>query len=251
MIKNSVPKVIASIEARMGSSRLPGKVLYDIHGRTALDRLYSRLKECKELSGIVLATTDKSNDDLLADWAVQNNIEVYRGSEDDVLNRVVNAQRYMESDIVVEITGDCILLDPAIIDLGIKTFLSNDCDLVTNCKIPSFPQGIDVQVFSLDNLEHVEKNINDPAVREHVSLYFYENPDKYRILNLLAPRQWERPALRLQLDYEEDLKLIRELYQRLEPLWGNSFGIDKIIQELNNHPFLEEINSSCIEKAVR
>lgn len=250
-MKNSSPRIIASIEARMGSSRLPGKVLYDINGKTALDRLYSRLSECKELSGIVLATTDKQNDDQLAEWASENKIEVYRGSENDVLNRVVKAQQYMESDIVVEITGDCILLDPAIIDLGVKTFLSNDCDLVTNCNIPSFPQGIDVQVFSLKNLEYVEKSINDPAVREHVSLYFYENPDKYRILNLLAPQQWERPALRLQLDFAEDLILIRELYKRLEPAWGNSFGLDRIVQELNDNPFLEQINSNCIEKAVR
>jgi spore coat polysaccharide biosynthesis protein SpsF len=245
------PKVVASIEARMGSSRLPGKVLYDINGQPAIERLVNRLKLCKEIDEIIIATTDKDGDNELVEWAINNQLPVFRGSEDDVLNRVVNAQKSVKSDIVVEITGDCILLDPNIIDLGIRTYLANDFDVVTNARIASYAQGLDVQVYSLEIIEFVEKNIKDPAVREHVSLYFYENPNLYSVCNLIAPPQWERPKLRLQLDYQEDLMLIRELYKRLEPKWGYSFGVEKIIEELNSNPELEKINASCIEKAVR
>jgi spore coat polysaccharide biosynthesis protein SpsF len=245
------PKVVASIEARMGSSRLPGKILYDINGQPAIERLVNRLKLCKEIDEIIIATTDKEGDNKLAEWALQNQLHVFRGSEEDVLNRVVNAQKSLQSDIVVEITGDCILLDPNIIDLGVRTYLANDFDVVTNARIASYAQGLDVQVYSLEKLEYVEKNIEDPAVREHVSLFFYENPSLYTICNMIAPPQWERPQLRLQLDYQEDLMLIRELYKRIEPKCGYSFGVEKIIEELNSNPELEKINSSCIEKAVR
>ncbi|CAM3457430.1 cytidylyltransferase domain-containing protein [Aquirufa ecclesiirivi] len=247
----SKPRVVASIEARMGSSRLPGKVLYDIYGKPSIERLISRLQLCKNIDSIILATTDKPGDDPLAEWAINNNIAIYRGSEDDVLNRVVEAQRSMNSDIVVEITGDCILLDPNIIDLGINTYLANKFDVVTNARIPSYAQGLDVQVYSLEILEQVEKTIFDPAVREHVSLYFYENPLIYSVCNLMAPPQWERPNLRLQLDYKEDLDLIKALFQRIEPRLGYSFGIEAIIEELNTDPTLEEINRHCEEKPVR
>ena len=247
----SKPKVVASIEARMGSSRLPGKVLYDVNGKPAIERLVNRLRLCKEIDAIIIATTEKSGDDELVEWAIHNNLPVYRGSEDDVLNRVVNAQKSLKSDIVVEVTGDCILLDPNIIDLGIRTYLANDFDVVTNARVASYAQGLDVQVYSLKILEYVEKNIQDPAVREHVSLYFYENPQLYTVCNMVAPPQWERPNLRLQLDYQEDLELIRKLYHRLETKWGYAFGIEKIIDELNSDPNLEKINASCIEKDVR
>jgi spore coat polysaccharide biosynthesis protein SpsF len=247
----SKPKVVASIEARMGSSRLPGKVLYDINGKPAIERLVNRLQLCKEIDEIIIATTEKPGDDKLAEWAIQNKLPVYRGSEDDVLNRVVNAQQSLHSDIVVEVTGDCILLDPNIIDLGIRTYLANNFDVVTNARIASYAQGLDVQVYSLKILKLVEKTIHDPAVREHVSLYFYENPQLYSVCNMIAPPQWERPHLRLQLDYQEDLELIRELYHRLEPKWGFAFGVERIIDELNSDPDLEKINASCIEKAVR
>ena len=247
----SKPRVVASIEVRMGSSRLPGKVLYDIHGKPSIERLINRLKLCNGLDAIVLATTDKPGDDPLADWAEKNNVSIFRGSEEDVLKRVVGAQQFMNSDIVVEITGDCILLDPNIIDLGIKTYLANEFDVVTNARLPSYAQGLDVQVYSLKILEHVEKTIFDSAVREHVSLYFYENPALYSVCNLIAPPQWERPNLRLQLDYQEDLHLIKALYQRLEPRFGYAFGVEAIIDELNADPTLEEINRFCKEKPVR
>jgi spore coat polysaccharide biosynthesis protein SpsF len=247
----TVPRVVASIEARLGSSRLPGKVLTDIGGVPALTRLLRRLRRCRTIHDIVLATSMSPADDALEAWARDAGLAVYRGSEDDVLDRVVCAQRQMASDLVVEITGDCPLLDPQVVDLGVETFLVNACDVVTNVRIPSFPQGIDVQVFRRADLEHVAATVDDPAVREHVSLFFYEHPDRYRTIHLLATEAWRDPDQRLQLDYAEDLALIRAVYARLEPTYGDGFGIAQILALLAHEPALATINAHCVEKPVR
>jgi spore coat polysaccharide biosynthesis protein SpsF len=200
----------------------------------------------------VLATTELESDDVLENWADENGVHCYRGSSEDVLNRVVNAHRMIDSDIVVEVTGDCPLLDPEIIDMGVATYFANHCDVVENVATTSYPQGIDVQVYALSLLEDVEKRINDAAVREHVSLYFYENPEQYRLLTLVAPARWQAPELRFQLDYPEDLEFIRKVYGRLEPRFGSvGFGVGEIIDLLNREPSLRSINAHCVEKSPR
>jgi len=244
-------KVVASIEARMGSSRLPGKVLADICGRPALGRLVDRLRKCRMIDDIVLATSISPIDHVLEEWARSEGLAVYRGSEDDVLDRVVGAHSFMGSDIVVEVTGDCPLLDPDVIDLGVETFFANDCEVVTNARVASYPQGADVQVFEFEALADVAARISDPAVREHVSLYFYETPSDYRIIHLIADRSRYSPELRLQLDYAEDLAFIREVYTHLLPLHGDSFGVREILQLLVSEPHLSRINDCCTEKPLR
>jgi len=246
-----VPRVIASIEARMGSSRFPGKVLVDIGGQPALTRLLRRLRACRSLDGIILATSSASGDDALQAWAQAEGVAAFRGSEEDVLARVVGAQRAMESDVVVEVTGDCTLLDPELIDLGVVTFLENDCDVVTNVRKLSFPMGMDVQVYRLRDLEEVERTISDPAVREHVSLYFYEHPERYRIIHMFAPARWHAPDYRFQLDYPEDHRFLKEVYARLEAEHGDGFGIEEIMALLSREPSLVDINRHCIEKPDR
>ena len=246
-----MPKIIASVEARIGSSRLPGKVLADVNGKPALSRLLDRLHLCETLDGIVLATSVNKGDDAIEDWAASENVEIYRGSEEDVLSRVVEAQRFMGSKIIVEVTGDCILIDPEIIDLGVYTFLENDCDVVSNTWKQTYPMGVDVQVFPFKLLETVEYEIQDQAIREHVSLYFYEHPERYRIIHLLATKRWHAPNYRFQLDYPEDLTFINEVYKRLEPEYGNSFGLEEIMALLKREPSLVDINIHCEEKAVR
>lgn len=247
----SKPRVVASVEARMGSSRLPGKVLADVNGVPALARLFRRLALCEEIDDVVLATTVTKSDDVLADWARSQGVPCWRGSEDDVLKRVVEAQQSRDARVVVEVTGDCTLLDPGLLDMGVRTYFANQCDVVANVREPGYPLGADIQVFSLALLADVEEKISDPAVREHVSLYFYENPDKYRILHLLPPPRWHRPELRLQLDYPEDLQFIREVYSRLEPRYGDAFGIEEILTLLRDEPALAQINAHCEEKAPR
>lgn len=244
-------RVVASIEARMGSSRLPGKVLADVGGVPALTRLVRRLRRAKKLDDIVVATSTAPADDALEAWAGREGVAVFRGSEDDVLRRVVDAQRSRKADVVVEVTGDCTLLDPELVDMGVETFFENDCDVVCNVRKPSYPLGADVQVFRLAALEEVERTVDDPAVREHVSLHFYEHPERYRVIHLFAPPRWRDPTMRLQLDYEHDLRFIREVYRHLEPAHGDAFGLEEIMALCRAVPELAEINRHCEEKAAR
>jgi spore coat polysaccharide biosynthesis protein SpsF len=243
-----VARIIASIEARMGSSRLPGKVLADVNGKPALSRLLNRLRCCELLDGIVLATSTDPKDDAVVSWAQSEGIHYHRGSEDDVLLRVVQAQQKMNSDVVVEVCGDMMLLDYELIDLGIRTFEENDCDVVTTTCKPSYPVGADVLVFGLKDLIWVQENIFEPQIREHVSLYFFQHPEKYRIINLIAPKRFRAPDKRFVLDYPEDLEFIRAVYRRLEPEYGDSFGIAEILELLKKEPELAGINRHIVEK---
>lgn len=235
----------------MGSSRLPGKVLMDLRGRPALGRLLDRLRRCRLVDGIVLATTDAPADDALAGFAKAEGLSCFRGSEDDVLNRVVGAHRTMGAEIVVEVTGDSPLLDPELIDLGIETFVSTPCDVVTNVLRPSWPMGVDLQVFRLKDLEQVEKEIRDAPVREHVSLYFYEHPERYRIVNLEAPEDCRAPDYRFQLDYPEDKRFIEAVLDRLVPACGDAFRTADIMALLRREPELVAMNIHCREKPTR
>lgn len=236
------PRVIASIEARMGSSRLPGKVLADVHGKPALSRLLHRLRRCECVDGIILATSVDPKDDPVAAWAAAEGLTCHRGSEEDVLQRVVEAQRKMGSEVVVEVCGDMTLLDPEIIDLGVETFLGNECDVVTTTCKPSFPVGADVLVCRLSDLEWVERNVPDPLMREHVALYLLRHPERYRIIHLLASKGLRAPERRFVLDYPEDLEFIRAVYSRLEPEYGEDFGIREILSLLERDPAVGEIN---------
>lgn len=244
-------RVVASIEARMSSSRLPGKVLSDIEGLPALSRLLRRLKLCNRIDEIILATSINEADDALERWAKAEGLLCHRGSEDDVLQRVVDAQLVAKSDIVVEITGDCILTDPQIIDMTIHTFFENDVDVVSSISKRAFPMGVGAQVFRLNDLIHVSKTITDPSVHEHVSLYFYEHPELYRTIYLMPPQNWHEPTWRFQIDYPEDLKFTREIYRRLLPSHGDSFGIEEIMQVCRAEPHLPEINRHCAERPAR
>ncbi len=244
-------KVIASIEARIGSTRLPGKVLMDVAGAPALTRLLRRLRRAKRIDGVVLATTDNPRDDALVDWAARENVPCFRGSEDDVLARVVGAQRMMAADVVVEVNGDTPLLDPAVIDMGVAAFAEGSCDVVTTTRKRSFPDGIDTQVFRLKDLEEVAATVFDPAAREHVSLHFYQTPKRYRVRHLEAPAALRRPDLRLVLDTAADLKLIRAVYARLAPEFGDAFGTGDVIGLIDREPGL--LSGSCgkLRKARR
>jgi spore coat polysaccharide biosynthesis protein SpsF len=246
------PKVVVSIEARMGSSRLPGKVLMDLCGKPVIGWLVDRLRECRTVDEIVLATSTARGDDVLAKWCDENGVCCFRGSEDDVLKRVVDAHREAGTDVIVEITGDCPLTDPDVVDLGVETFLSNDCDYLTNCEVVSFPQGICVQVFRFSDLERMDRESDDPAVREHVTPLFYEQKTIYRNINLLAPGCWHLPKdCRTQLDYPEDMAFLREVCGRLVEKYGYGFGLGHLVELLRAEPHLMDMNRYCVERSVR
>lgn len=216
-------RVVASIEARMGASRLPGKVLADLAGRPALGRMIERVRRAQTLDDIVVATTDSPRDDAVAVWAEEAGVSVFRGSEDNVLDRVLKAQRRMRSDIVVELCGDCPLIDPHVIDIAVRRFAEGDCDIVTTTAPQSYPEGIDVEVFALNSLEEVAARCDDAEVREHVSSDFYRNPARWRLVSLKAPKLLHRPALRLLLDWPDDLVFLSDLYARLDSEFGAAF----------------------------
>lgn len=244
-------RVVASIEARMSSSRLPGKVLTDINGVPALSRLLRRLKLCTRIDDIVLATSTNPADDKVAEWAESEDLSYYRGSEENVLQRVVDAHIYMNSEIVVEVTGDCILSDPGLIDMTILTFFENNADVVSSISKRGFPMGAGAQVFRFKDLEYVCRTIDDSAVREHVSLYFYENPELYRVIYLMPPPMWFKPEWRFQIDYPEDLEFTKEIYKRLEPIHGDAFTIQDIVEVCRKEPNLPKINSFRSERPAR
>lgn len=244
-------KIVASIEARMSSSRLPGKVLMPINGVPNLSRIVRRLRHSQYINEIIVATSTEKEDDAIEVWSKSEKIYCFRGSLDDVLDRVVCAHESVKSDTIVEITGDMTLVDPQLIDMGIETYFSNICDVVTNVNPSTFPSGADIQVFSFDLLKKVSETISDPAVREHVSLHFYENPQKFRLINLIAPKRWKRPDIRFDLDYKEDLVFLNTIYKNLESKYGDNFGIEEVISFLNANETLLSINKTCKRKSVR
>lgn len=203
------------------------------------------------VDGVVVATTTDPRDDDLQALAEAEGVACHRGSVDDVLARVVGAHRQLGSDVIVEVTGDCTLIDPEVIDWGVEHFLANDAQIVANVRIPSFPEGQDIQVFPRSLLEEVESTVTDPAVREHVSLHFYEHPKRYRIMHLLAPPMWRRPGQRCQLDWPEDLEFIRAVHRELEPIHGPIFGLAAILDLLARQPAIAAINADRVEKPVR
>ena len=170
MIIEDKPRIIASIEARMGSSRLPGKMLSQIGDKIVIQHLVDRLRECNTLDDIVIATTEKEIDNELVDWAENYGVKCFRGSEDDVLQRVIDANSFMRAEVIVEITGDCPFTDPEVVDIGVSTFLANDCDYLTNCEKVSAVPGLYVQVFRLENLKEIFIGNNNDEGKKNLTL---------------------------------------------------------------------------------
>jgi spore coat polysaccharide biosynthesis protein SpsF len=240
-------RVVASIEARMASSRLPGKVLAPIAGTPTLTRLIERLRRATTLDAMVLATTTSAADDALETWAADHGVACFRGSEDDVLGRVVGAHQAMGSDVIVELTGDCPLVDPALVDRAVRAFLDQPWDVVTTTRGSGYPQGTEVQVFRRTALEDVAARVHDPAVREHVSLHFYEHPERYRIFDVTTTD--DASVFRLQLDYPDDLRFLDALCARLDH--QSDAGIETIVGLLRADPALAAINAHCQERPAR
>lgn len=234
----------------MGSSRLPGKVMKTILGKPALTHLIERLRRVKRIDEIVVATTVNPADDVAEDLARSLGVRCFRGSEEDVLDRVARAAASVAADVIVEITGDCPLLAPEVIERALDIYLTSDYDVVCNTWKPSYPQGVDAQVFAYRLLEEVSKKALDAPYREHVSLYFYEHPQEYKIHVFAAPPEFRAPELRFQLDYPEDLEFITAIYEELYPR-NPEFSLQEIFDLLRRRPELRQINAHCVEKPLR
>jgi len=227
----------------MGSTRLPGKHMRPLRGRPMFARLLERLKRSRAADTICLATTNKSEDDLLEAWALESGVMCYRGSVDDVLGRVLGAARHCDADVIAEITGDCPLADPALIDQAIFRHDLGDADYVANILDRlTYPTGFDVQVYRTDLLAEVDGLCLDPDQRVDVTPYIYGHGDHYRLLNLEAPPELNRPEYRLCVDYPEDLAVISEIYDALHPTKAE-FGALDIVAMLDARPELAQRNT--------
>jgi spore coat polysaccharide biosynthesis protein SpsF len=243
-------RIVATIEARMTSSRLPGKVLRPVLGRPLLAHMIERLRRVWQLDRIVVATTTNTTDDPIAALARELGAGCFRGSEDDVLARVLGAARAAQADLIVETTGDCPLMDPAVVDQVIATFKANAVDYCANVLQPTYPRGMDVQVFPTEILAQVDSLTSDPADREHVSLYIYEHPERFRLLNVASGLRPEDAEHRLTVDTPDDLELVRQIFERLYPT-DRTFGLPEILDLLREDPALSRINRHINQKAVR
>jgi spore coat polysaccharide biosynthesis protein SpsF len=240
-------RVVVTIEARMGSSRLPGKVLLPALGEPMLLHLVRRLRAVASLDEIVIATTTNAADQSIVDFAQEHGVACFRGSEDDVLARVIGAGESAQADVVVEITGDCPVIDPDLVEQTIRMFLAHEVDYVSNSIIRSYPDGMDTQVMSMQALRNSAEMTQDPLDREHVSRFIWQHPERYRIVNLVAPPSLHWPELGLTLDEVGDYNLLRKLIETLAPA-KPLFGCGDMIAFLRAEPQWLAMNRDVLRK---
>lgn len=234
------PRVVAVVEARMGSRRLPGKILRPILGRPMLELLVERLLRARTLHGVTIATTDTPADDAVERLAMRIGVGCFRGSEDDVLDRVLRAASKAAADVIVEVTGDCPLVDPGIVDRVVTVYLEGRYDFVANrlpTEPPTYPDGLGIRVFARETLADVARATHDPEDREHVSIYMWKHPEHFRLGNVpsaLARQHWN---LRLSVDTTDDFALVSRVFEALYP--GNpAFDLDDVLALLERKPEL-------------
>jgi len=204
-------KTVATIEARMTSSRLPGKVIMKVKKKMLLVYLVERLKKVKEIEEIILCTTKNKTDDILVEQAKILNIKFFRGSENNVLSRVVNAVKKFKADTIVQITADCPIIDYKIIKQAISIYNKNKYDCVSNSFVRSFPDGMDVSVVNSKSLIKTNTLSKKKKHKEHVTLFIRENPKIFKIKNLIATKKNYWPELGVTLDEKKDYLLIKKI----------------------------------------
>ena len=240
-------KIVATIEARMTSSRLPGKVLMPVAGGTMLGSLIRRLKAVKSIDCIILATTVNKADDPLINLAKELEIEAFRGHENDVMSRVIGAADFVGADVIVEITGDCPVIDPEIVEQTIQMFKANSVEYLSNTHIRSYPDGMDTQVFWLDTLKRSAAMTDDSLDHEHVTLHIRNHPELFTQVHLVAPPEIYWPELGLTLDEPSDyimLKKIIEYFDKTNPI----FSCLDVVRLLRQNPDWVEINKAVVRK---
>jgi spore coat polysaccharide biosynthesis protein SpsF len=233
----------------MTSTRLPGKVMLPVLGRPLLAHMVERLRRARRIDAIVLATTTDAASDPLEALAAELGIGCFRGSEDDVLGRVLGAARSAHADVIVETTADCPLIDPAVVDLVVERFQEGGADYCSNTLERTFPDGLDVQVFPTAVLAEVDRLTADPADREHVSLYIYEHPERYRLRNVSSSRP-DTGAWRITLDEPADYALVTAIFEALYPR-DPQFGFEAIVALLDKQPELRALTAGVEAKPPR
>jgi len=243
-------KIGAIIQARMGSTRLPEKVMKNLQGKTVLEHVIERVKQSKLIDEIIIATTTHERDTAIESEALRCGVKAFRGSEDDVLSRYYYAAKENNLDVVVRITSDCPLIDPRIIDDIVQFYKNNNYDIVTNAgndvENRTYPRGLDVEILSFDILENAYINASEKYQREHVTPYIYEVvQNKFYYKN-----QSDYSKYRWTLDTDEDFQLIKEIYKVLYK-GVHDFYMDDIISLINEQPSLQLINAHIEQKKLK
>jgi spore coat polysaccharide biosynthesis protein SpsF len=236
--------IVIIVQARTASTRLPGKILKRIMGKTVLELQMERMLRAKYPTHIVVATTNAANDDEIVDLCIDNGFLVFRGHPTDLLDRHYNAAKVYDADVVVKIPSDCPLIDPKIIDKVIKYYLDNitEFDFVSNLHPPSYPDGNDVEVMPINILHTAWHESEKGYELEHTTPYIWDNPQRFGIGNVV----WETGlnyslTHRFTIDYPEDFEFIKAIYEELY-YQNPSFGLKDIINLLEKKPEIMLIN---------
>jgi spore coat polysaccharide biosynthesis protein SpsF len=239
---------VAIVQARMTSSRLPGKILADVAGVPMLAQELRRLSRARQLDAVVVATTVNASDDPVLELAKAERVGCFRGDEADVLGRFVGAAREAAADVVVRVTGDCPLIDPQIVDAVVERVTSNSdrCDYASNTIERTFPRGLDVEALHMDVLERLHRLARSQSAREHVTYFLHrEHPELFEIRQIT--RDSDASALRWTVDTDEDLQLIRKLFDELGAADASS---DELIAAVRARPDLLALNSHIAQKST-
>ncbi len=242
-------RTVIIVQARMGSTRLPGKALLEVAGETLLGLLLKRLRLVSQADAVVVATTTADRDLPIVDQVEGLGMPVWRGSEEDVLARYHGAALHHGAEVVVRITADCPLMEPAVVDRVIRTFrqAAGACDYASNTLERTYPRGLECEVFGMAALGEAFHRATDPAEREHVTPYIYRRPKQFRILQVRNDRDLSRH--RWTVDTPEDFELIRRILGVLLPV-GTDFTTGDVLRLLEDHPDWEAINSRVEQKTV-
>jgi spore coat polysaccharide biosynthesis protein SpsF len=240
-------RIIATIEARMAATRLPGKVMFPLAGAPMLQRLVERVRRAKLIDEVVVASTVSPPDEVIAGLCERIDCRVHRGSVEDITQRLMNAAK--EADVVVQLTGDCPLIDPEHVDETVRRLLEAEADYASNslhgC---TFPLGFDVRAFTMEALRRSADLSNDPVDRVHGSYFIYRNPQLFRLIGWEAPPELCWPELRLTVDEPADYELVRRIFDHLYPTQPN-FGVADVVTLLHRRPDWVAINSAVRQKA--
>jgi len=220
------------VQARMGSTRLPGKVLMQIQGKSLIALELERISRAKMLDNIIVATTVSPSDDELVAHCEEMGYAVYRGSEEDVLERYYKAATAFHVDTVVRLTGDCPIIDPVIVDDAVAFFKTNIYDYISNANPPTLPDGMDTEVFTFLALEKAHKEAHINSEREHVTPYMWKNKDIFSVGSRTYLEDWSH--IRLTVDEPEDFELMKKVFDSLYPT-NPSFALEDIINVLHNN----------------
>lgn len=239
-------RTIIIAQARMGSTRLPGKVMMDLAGRPVIDHVIERAQRARKADSLIIATPDLAEDAPLVAHVRALGVDVVTGSADDVLARYVKAARESRADVVVRVTCDCPLLDPGIVDEVIEAFYATGADYCSNTLKRTYPIGVDTEVFTAESLFTAEAEATEQQQREHVTPFLYQHPERFKLHNVEAPEWAHRPELRLTVDEQADLDLVREIVK----LAGPAADLGEVLAVLDANPGLADRNAGVAHRHV-